>query len=417
MPSISNIVTFGCRLNSYESAIIGEIIKKASISGDIVVINSCAVTNDAELELQKFIKKLNNDGKKIILTGCASELSTEFYANLPGVIKIISNKVKSNLNSYTSKEKIVRNIDKSIIDDDSEFFSTMLNHIKNSRIFIKIQDGCNHDCTFCATTLARGASVSSTPTSIIEKIKKAVEFGFKEVVLTGVDVSDYGNDLNIKMNLTDLLKCILESVPNLERLRLSSLDVAELGDDFIELFGSEKRIMPHLHISLQSGDDIILKRMKRRHSTDSFIRFVNNIRSVRSDVVFGADIIVGFPTENNQMFENSLRIIEDSNISYIHSFAYSKRNGTKAILMPQVEQSEIKKRSKIIHELAKKQLNLLYKAHLNKSHTILTEGNSTGRKENFALFKIVNRKTVESKKYIQVYGYEIKDSAILAHAI
>ncbi|AHX07502.1 tRNA (N(6)-L-threonylcarbamoyladenosine(37)-C(2))-methylthiotransferase MtaB [Ehrlichia chaffeensis] len=385
---MSDVITFGCRLNFYESEVIKNNLKKAQLD-DVIVVHSCAVTNEAERQVRSRIRKLYRDNAnvKIIVAGCAAQLNPELYVNMPGVIKVLGNQDKLKYESYLAKDKIiVSKIEnsKEVVQDSVKGFSG------KSRALIEIQNGCNHECTFCVITKARGNNRSLYIEDIITKVKACVDNGYNEVVFTGVDISDFGLDIYGQRVLGTMIKRVLSAVPQLRRLRLSSIDVAEIEDDLINIIINEPRFMPHLHLSLQSGNNLILKRMKRRHSREQVIEFCNKITSKRKEVVFGADIIVGFPTETEEMFNDTVRLIEEANISYLHVFPYSKREGTPAARMPQVVQEVKKRRVKHLLEFAEKRLHDFYSTLLHTKQSVVVEKSGTGRAENFALVKFLD---------------------------
>ena len=419
----NKIITFGCRLNNFES----QSIKKALDIIDeknLIVFNSCAVTSDAEKELRASIRKEKklNPNAKIVITGCASQINPEKYAKMPEVDLIIGNADKSKAESYNFKNnssfkyqnKIQENhyADKIFQDfknknslnlSENEHAKIRVNDIMSvqetapqlasyfenqTRAFLEIQNGCNHRCTFCIIPFGRGNSRSVPFGVIVEQTKKMLEAGHKEIVLTGVDISDYGNDLPASMTLSQMIKRLLKMVPDLKRLRLSSIDVAEIDDEFIEIMANEPRLMPYLHLSVQSGDDTILKRMKRRHNRKQILDFCQTIRKIRPEITFGADIIAGFPTENEQMFANSLSLISEVDLIFTHIFPYSAKDGTPASKMPQLEKKIIKERAKILRQAGENQLNQYLARQVGKEFKVLIEKNHRGKTENFLDVKI-----------------------------
>lgn len=389
------VVTFGCRLNIYESEVIKDILIKNKIdipdSKKIVIFNSCAVTKEAERQLCQSVRKIKKEEKDnalIGVVGCAVQVNKDFYIKMPEVDFIIGNNLKLELSSYT---KILNN--PVIIQDNLQNSPNFINHIisgfeNKSRAFVQIQNGCNNECTFCLTRLARGKSVSLDPTRIIEQIKKLVDNDYKEVVLTGINIGDYGSDFEEKINLGILIQKILKET-SIERLRLSSLDISCLNNEMLDVIKNENRLMPHLHLSLQSGDNIILRRMKRRHTREDVFNICNSILNSRSDVVFGADFIAGFPTETEEMHKNSLEIIEQIPITYGHIFPYSERYGTKAALMPQLPKSIRKSRAKELRNMAESNLNKLRAKLVGTKQKVLVETKNLGRLENYLQVELV----------------------------
>ncbi len=419
----NKIITFGCRLNNFES----QSIKKALDIIDeknLIVFNSCAVTAEAEKELRATIRKEKklNPQAKIVITGCASQIDPEKYAKMSEVDFIVGNADKTKAESYNFlknpelkyKNQIQENShpDKIFQDfknknslnlSEDEHAKIRVNDIMSvqetapqlasyfenqTRAFLEIQNGCNHRCTFCIIPFGRGNSRSVPFGVIVEQTKKMLEAGHQEIVLTGVDISDYGKDLPTSMTLSQMIKRLLKMVPDLKRLRLSSIDVAEIDDEFIEIMANEPRLMPYLHLSVQSGDDTILKRMKRRHNRKQILEFCHKIRQNRPDITFGADIIAGFPTEDEQMFANSLSLIQEADLIFTHIFPYSARHGTPASKMPQLEKKIIKERAKILRKAGENQLNQYLARQVGKEFRVLIEKNQRGKTENFLDVKI-----------------------------
>lgn len=382
------VITFGCRLNSYESEVIKDILLKNDVfaftSKKIVIFNSCAVTKEAERQLCQSIRKAKKEGGDGILIGvigCAIQVNKDFYANMPEVDFVIGNNLKLELSSYTN---IANN---PVVVQDNLQNKHNLNHIisgfeNKSRAFVQIQNGCNNQCSFCLTRLARGKSISLNPKMVIEQIKKLVNNGYKEIVLTGINIGDYGSDFEEKLSLGILIEKILQKT-SIERLRLSSLDIACLNSETLNVIKSEDRLMPHLHLSLQSGDNMILKRMMRRHTREDVFNVCADILSSRSNVVFGADFIAGFPTETEDMHKNSLEVIEKIPITYGHIFPYSERSGTKAALMPQLSKNIRKSRAKELRNLAEFNMNKLRNSLLGTKQKVLIETKNLGRLENY----------------------------------
>lgn len=366
---------------------------------DVIILNSCSVTSEAERQLRQTIRKLHKKepNKKIIVTGCAAQINHNLYSTMPEVDKVVGNIEKMQLKTYKSfahddNEKILVN-DIMSIRETAHYIPDVIE--ERVRAFLQVQNGCNHRCTFCIIPYGRGNSRSVPLGEIVANAKDLVSRGFKEVVLTGVDITDYGLDLPGQPSLTEMIKRLLNNVQNLPRLRLSSIDVAELKSDFIELFASEKRIMPHLHLSLQSGDNMILKRMKRRHSREDIIRFCSQVKFVRPETEFGADIITGFPTETLDMFQNTVNLLREVGISYLHVFPYSERHGTPAEKMPQMLKNIRKERAAIIRQLGSEILQHSNAKKIGKIFRILVEGDGTiGRAEDFSLVKITSSAAV-----------------------
>ena len=383
----NEVKTYGCRLNFYESEVIRKFAKKQNISNS-TFINGCAVTNKTIADLKSEIRKIKREkpDRKIVLTGCAAQIHQEEFSKMSEIDAIIGNKEKLEEKTYerlrTANDKVNEVGD---ILQESQAIAPIIDKVEQRiRGFVQIQNGCDHRCTFCIIPYGRGNSRSVKPNNVVEQIKNLLEKNYKEVVLTGVDLTSYGHDFEDKKTITDLVKLIFSEVPNLKRLRLSSLDIAEIDDDLTNLIGTEKRILPHIHLSLQAGDNMILKRMKRRHLREDAINKINKIRSVRPDVVFGADLIAGFPTETEEMFNNTIKLVEECNISFLHVFPFSPREGTPASRMPQLNREIIKKRAKILRELGNEQILKYYNKLENTEINLIVESESRGRSDGFA---------------------------------
>jgi threonylcarbamoyladenosine tRNA methylthiotransferase MtaB len=343
-PGQPQLVTFGCRLNAFESEVIRNHASAAGLA-DAIIINTCAVTSEAERQARQAIRKARrlNPEARIIVTGCAAQIAPEKFAAMDEVDAVLGNEEKLKAESFMAlslasegpaREPHVAVADIMTVTETAPHLIS--GFAARARAFVEIQQGCDHRCTFCIIPFGRGNSRSVAVGAIVEQIRQLVANGVREVVLTGVDITSYGSDLPGKPGLGSLTRRILNLVPDLPRLRLSSLDVVEVDEELRRLIISEERLMPHLHLSLQAGDDMILKRMKRRHSRDDAIRFTREMRAARPDLVFGADLIAGFPTETQAMFENSLRLVEECDLTFLHVFPYSARSGTPAAKMPQV---------------------------------------------------------------------------------
>lgn len=379
---MNDVITFGCRLNTYES----EVIKKnLELSGleNVFVFNTCAVTKEAERQAQQAVRKTRRDNPdaKIIVTGCAAQNKPALFASMPEVDKVLGNEEKLHQVNYHFKDERIHVND---IMSIKETALHMTSHFEGkARAFLQVQNGCNHRCTFCIIPYGRGNSRSVPIGSIVAEVRKLIAEGFNEVVFTGVDVTAYGPDLPGAPTFAQMLRRTLSLVPELPRLRLSSIDVAEIDDELFELISTEKRIMPHLHISLQAGDNMILKRMKRRHDRQQVIEFCNKMRSARPEVSFGADIIAGFPTETDEMFTNTLNLISEAQLQYLHVFPYSPREGTPAARMPQVPDKVRRERAKLLRSEGEKELMVFYKKNMGRIAQILVENDGLGHSENF----------------------------------
>ena len=394
----NSLINLGCRLNIYEGEIIKNHIKNNNIK-NVTVINSCAVTAEAEKKVAYEIRKAKriNPENKIIVTGCAAQINPKKYHTLKEVDLVLGNKEKllSDVWSELNFSKPIQVDD--ILLEKKTVPSTIEKFDGKSRAYIEIQQGCDHRCTFCIIPYGRGNNRSVPAGEIVERIKKIVNNGYKEVVLTGVDITDYGKDLPAQPTFSNLIKRIIKLVPNLEQLRLSSIDCAEIDEEFWDLL-SEKKLMPHFHISLQAGNNMILKRMKRRHSREMAIDFCNKVLSKRKEATFGADFITGFPTETDKMFRDTLDLVDQCYLTHLHVFPYSPRINTPAARMPQVDKSIIKDRANTLRQMGMEKLKKRLSKKVGKKNLILVEKtqdeNSIGKDQNF-FNVIVNEKIKE----------------------
>ena len=383
------VLNFGCRLNSYESQIMLETAKQAGLK-NILIVNSCAVTGEAVRQTRQAIRrnKRENPNQNIIVSGCAAQTEAQTFANMDEVDLVIGNNDKLELKTYQNLTFGVDINEKIKVNDIFSVKQTANHLIKGmdgrARAFVQVQNGCDHRCTFCIIPFGRGASRSTPMGHVVEQIKKLVANNYNEIVLTGVDITSYGSDLPGNVRLGNLVQQVLKHVPDLKRLRISSIDLVEMDELLFDAIVSEKRLMAHLHLSLQSGDNLILKRMKRRHSYEDVISLCENLRKNRPEIVFGADIIVGFPTETEEMFEKSMQIVREANIIYLHIFPYSKREGTPAAKIPnQVAKQTIKQRASKLRALGNEQFENLCKTRIGKIEQVLVERDGLGRSEQF----------------------------------
>ena len=398
MNNKNSLINLGCRLNIYEGEIIKNHIKNNNIK-NVTVINSCAVTAEAEKKVAYEIRKAKriNPENKIIVTGCAAQINPKKYHTLKEVDLVLGNKEKllSDVWSDLNFSEPIQVDD--ILLEKKTVPSTIEKFDGKSRAYIEIQQGCDHRCTFCIIPYGRGNNRSVPAGEIVERIKKIVNNGYKEVVLTGVDITDYGKDLPAQPTFSNLIKRIIKLVPNLEQLRLSSIDCAEIDEEFWDLL-SEKKLMPHFHISLQAGNNMILKRMKRRHSREMAIDFCNKVLSKRKEATFGADFITGFPTETDKMFRDTLDLVDQCHLTHLHVFPYSPRINTPAARMPQVDKSIIKDRANTLRQMGMEKLKQRLSKKVGKKNLILVEKiqdeNSIGKDQNF-FNVIVNEKIKE----------------------
>ena len=395
---MGGVINFGCRLNACESETISRFVRDLGII-DYTIINTCAVTAEAERQLRQEIRKLykQNPNIKLVLTGCAAELNPEIYLGMDGVVGIVSNKVKLSKEEYSKY-------------GSSKKFMTDLDN-KKVRGFVQIQNGCDHRCTYCVVRLTRGPSVSFDKDEIVFQAKKSLKQGYKELVLTGVNISSYGQDLSPRVNISFIIRYLLKNIPELKRLRLSSLDPADIDDEFIELIGSEERLMPHIHESIQSGDNMILKRMGRRHNREQIIETNSKILERRPNVIFGADIITGFPTESDEMFDNTRRLLSEGNLSLLHVFPFSKRPGTPAALMPQVLKRIAAVRAKILREDASKILTRRLQSFVGQKLHVLAETSEIAKTDSFLAVRSLSE--LEAGREYWINCLKIEDNTII----
>jgi len=381
------IITFGCRLNANESQAMAEHANAAEL-GDAVIVNTCAVTGEAVRQARQAIRRARRDNPdaRIIVTGCAAQTEPDCFAQMAEVDHVIGNAEK--MQAATFARLSTGDAPRLLVNDIMSVRETAGHMIAGfggrARAFVQIQNGCDHRCTFCIIPYGRGPSRSVPAGEVVRQIETLTEQGYREVVLTGVDLTAYGADLPGGMTLGKLARKILRLVPELPRLRISSIDTIEADSDLITAMGEEERLMPHLHLSLQAGDDMILKRMKRRHSRNDAVRFCSEMRRLRPDIAFGADIIAGFPTETEEMFANSLALVDDCGLSHLHVFPFSPRPGTPAAKMPQLERREIKARAQRLREKGSQALNDHLSGFAGRELEILMEQPQRGRAPQFA---------------------------------
>ena len=378
--------TLGCRLNAYETEAMREMAETAGL-GDAVVVNTCAVTAEAVRKSQKEIRRLKreNPAAKVIVTGCAAQTEPDRFARMDEVDLVLGNTEKMQPQSWT--DAAIGRSEPVQVDDIMSVTETaghLIDGFGRHRAYVQVQNGCDHRCTFCIIPFGRGNSRSVPAGVVVDQIKRLVDRGFNEVVLTGVDLTSWGADLPGAPPLGDLVRRILKLVPDLPRLRISSIDSIEVDPALMEAIATEPRLMPHLHLSLQAGDDMILKRMKRRHLRDDAVRFCEEALSLRPDMTFGADIIAGFPTETEAMFENSLKLVDDCHLTWLHVFPYSPRPGTPAARMPQVNGQAIKDRAARLRDKGVLKATRHLDNLVGRTETVLTEGPRLARTETFA---------------------------------
>lgn len=380
-PGGVQVVTFGCRLNAYESEAIRA---RAAADGvtDAVVFNTCAVTNEAVRQARQAIRKARRErpGARVIVTGCAAQVDPAAFAAMPEVDLVLGNAEKAAPGALLEAGRVRVNDIMSV----KETAGHLIDGLKDrARAYVEVQNGCDHRCTFCIIPYGRGNSRSAPAAEVVEQVRKLAAEGYQEVVLTGVDVTSWGADLPEQPTLGQLVGRILRMVPDLPRLRLSSIDAAEIDPDLFQLLETEPRLMPYLHLSLQAGDNMILKRMKRRHSREDALKLVAEVRRVRPDTAFGADLIAGFPTESDEAFENTLRLVEEADLAFLHVFPYSPRPGTPAARMPPVKGPLVKVRARRLREAGQRGLERHLQRQVGRVLSGLVERDGLARAEDF----------------------------------
>jgi len=373
------IITMGCRLNTFESQVMRDAAGAAGLT-DAVIINTCAVTAESERQARQTIRRARRDhpGARLIVTGCAAQLDPGGYADMPEVDQVLGNREKLDAKSYLAGDApdLVNVADIMTVRDTAPHLISGFE--ERTRAFVQIQQGCDHRCTFCIIPFARGNNQSLGLGRIVEQVRKLVDGGYREVVLTGVDICSYGGDLPGRTGLGEMTRRLLKAVPELPRLRLSSLDPAAMDDDLFELLATEPRLMPHLHLSLQALDDMVLKRMKRRHSVEDAVRVIERARQACPDVVLGADLIAGFPTESDAMHETTLSAVRELDLVHLHVFPYSERPGTPAAQMPVVPRAARKQRAAELRAAGVQSLTRYLDSRIGSAAEVLVEKGSYG---------------------------------------
>jgi threonylcarbamoyladenosine tRNA methylthiotransferase MtaB len=392
-----DVITFGCRLNAFESEVIRREAERAGMT-DTIVINSCAVTNEAVAQARQSIRKLKRGrpSARIVVTGCAAQTQPAMFAAMAEVDRVIGNDEKMRSDAWhTTRDALADADDFGIASDEKVAVADIMGvtdmapHLVDGfqqglpRAFVQVQNGCDHRCTFCIIPFGRGNSRSAPMGAVVDQVRALTEAGHVEIVLTGVDLTSYGAGLPGAPKLGSLVKQILRHVPDVKRLRISSIDSVEADRDLLDVIAHDERLMPHLHLSLQSGDDMILKRMKRRHSRQDAIEFCAQVRRLRPDITLGADIIAGFPTESEEMFARSQDLVEECDLTFLHVFPYSKRPGTPAARMPQVAGGEIRERAKRLRAAGEAALRKRLAAEIGATRQVLIESVTQGRTEHF----------------------------------
>ena len=384
------IYTFGCRLNSYESEIIEQNLIEKGVK-DIAVYNSCAVTEEAIRQVKYSIRKKRRDepNTKIVVTGCAAQIEPQSFLDMKEVDKVLGNSEKRDMSSHLLRND--NNLVSDIVINEDLLNSLRTGSKSKTRAFVEIQNGCNHRCTFCVIPFGRGNLRSKSKEQIIKEINNLINKGHKEIILTGVDIASWNMENQKETSLGILIEYILSEAPSLERLRLSSMDVIGFDNKLIDLIANNKRVLPHIHLSLQSGDNLILKRMKRRHLREDAIDLCSQLKRKRPEISFGADLIVGFPTETEEMFQNTLDIIEECQLDWIHAFPFSPRPGTPAAKMPQNDSKLIKLRSKILRDVAKQRKIKHLENLVGKNIEVFVEKDNKGHSNQFAPIKLIEK--------------------------
>jgi threonylcarbamoyladenosine tRNA methylthiotransferase MtaB len=397
-----DIVTFGCRLNSFESEVIAREAESAGLA-DTIVINSCAVTNEAVAQARQSIRRLKRErpSARIVVTGCAAQTEAQMFAGMPEVDRVVGNDDKMRGQAWRDARVAfdaapafgIAASEKIAVADIMavrEMAPHLLEGFQNGlpRVFVQVQNGCDHRCTFCIIPYGRGNSRSVPMGAVVDQVRALVERGHAEIVLTGVDLTSYGADLPGAPKFGMLTKQILRHVPELKRLRISSIDQVEVDSDLLDVIADDGRLMPHLHLSLQSGDDLILKRMKRRHCRSQAVDFCAQVRRLRPDIALGADIIAGFPTETEDMFARSQDLVEECDLTFLHVFPYSARPGTPAARMPQVPGDAIKERARRLRATGEAALQRRLASEIGATREVLVESATQGRTEHFIPVKV-----------------------------
>ncbi len=412
------VVTFGCRLNSFESEVMRGHAAAAGVQ-DTVIVHTCAVTAEAERQARQAIRKARREhpGARIVVTGCSAQIEPERYAAMPEVDRVVGNDRKLDPGLWRD---LAAGGDPIVVGDIMAVRETAGHLIDGldgrSRAMVQVQNGCDHRCTFCIIPYGRGPSRSVPVGEIVAQTRRLVESGYREVVLTGVDLTSYGKDLPGRPSLGQMVKRVLRLVPDLARLRLSSIDPAEIDRDLLDLVADEPRLMPHLHLSVQAGDTLVLKRMKRRHAREDVVRLCAQLRALRPEIAFGADLIAGFPTETEAMFANTLALVEEAGLTYLHVFPYSARKGTPAARMPQVARAERRERAGRLRAAGDRALAGYLASRVGRVERVLVERDGTGRTEAFASFRIEGA-TSDVGSVVAVRGKRVVDAALSGPAL
>ncbi len=405
------IITLGCRLNAYESEVMRQHAAAAGLS-DTVIVNTCAVTAESVRQAGQQVRRLRreNPAAQIIVTGCAAQIEPQRFAAMPEVDRVIGNAEKMKASTFAG---IATGASERVVVNDIMSVRETASHLIDGfgvlpRGYVQVQNGCDHRCTFCIIPFGRGASRSVPAGEVVAQVRRLVENGCGEIVLTGVDITSYGPDLPGDMTLGRLVRSVLKHVPELRRLRLSSIDQIEIDRDLVDVIVSEPRLMPHLHLSMQSGDDMILKRMKRRHLSADAIGFCREVRRLRPDIVFGADLIAGFPTETEEMFQNTLHIVDECELTFLHVFPYSPRRQTPAARMPQLPKAEVKERAARLRAKGGGVLRTYFGSLKGVTTEVMMENAHVGRTAHFAEVEIGRSQQCEAGTFrlIKINGHD-----------
>jgi len=412
-PKPVEILTFGCRLNAYESEVMRGHAAAAGVS-DAVIVNTCAVTSEAERQARQAIRRAHraDPSARIIVTGCAAQIDPSSFAAMPGVSRVLGNAEKLDRASWGGA-------DLGIAVNDIMAVRETASHLEagfdgKARAFVQVQNGCDHRCTFCIIPFGRGPARSVPIGAVAAEVRTLVGRGFREIVLTGVDLTSYGPDLPGQPTLGQMIRRLLAAVPELERLRLSSLDPNEIDADLWRLIAEEERLMPHLHLSLQTGDDMILKRMKRRHSRNDAVEVCRRARDLRPGIAFGADFIAGFPTESEEMFRNTLDLVAECDLAFLHVFPYSARKGTPAARMPQLSAELRRLRAAALRAAGERQLARFLETQIGSVVSALVEKPGEGRSEHYAPVEFDS--ATAPGQILRVRVLDVKDGALIARA-
>jgi threonylcarbamoyladenosine tRNA methylthiotransferase MtaB len=401
------VITLGCRLNTYESEVMRRHLDDAGLD-DAIVVNTCAVTAEAVRQARQTVRRLRREqpAARIIVTGCAAQIEPKTFADMKEVDYVVGNAEKLAVATYHGlstgdMERVRVNDIMSVRETGGHLIDGFATR---SRAYVQVQNGCDHRCTFCIIPFGRGPSRSVPAGEVVAQVRRLVAEGYAEIVLTGVDMTSYGADLPGRQTLGRLVRDVLRLVPDLARLRLSSIDQVEIDKDLLIAIADEPRLMPHLHLSMQAGADLTLKRMKRRHLREDAIRFCREARRLRPDVTFGADLIAGFPTETEEMFQGTMDIVDECDLTYLHVFPYSPRPGTPAARMPQVDRRTIKERAARLRTKGDMKLQDFLQAQIGRTVEVLAERPNIGRTPQFAEVRLAQPVTAGSVLYVRVAG-------------